>query len=61
MSGNKGTKKRGGIYKPGRVTMSLRIDPDLHKRILSHCDDMQISANAYMISLLEKDLKKVKK
>jgi hypothetical protein len=59
-SGGGARRIRGKIYKP-RVTVTLRLDPDLHIRLMELCDEQSISANGYMTSLIETDLKKRKK
>ncbi len=44
-----------------RRTVSLRMDPELHERMMDLCDDLKIPANTYISGLIETDLKKRKK
>jgi predicted HicB family RNase H-like nuclease len=44
-----------------RRTLSLRIDPDLHERLIDLCDELRIPANTYISGLIDSDLKRRKK
>lgn len=53
--GSKRTRSR--IY-GDRKTVSLRLEPDLHRRMTELCDELHIPTNSYVIGLIEADLKK---
>ena len=55
------TKRRRTRIYGDRRTISLRMDPDLHERMMHLCDYLKIPANAYISGLIENDLKKRKK
>ncbi|MES7472752.1 hypothetical protein U6K92_12530 [Cutibacterium acnes] len=56
-----GSKRiRSHIYGERR-TVSLRMEPDLHQRMMALCDELSLPANTYIIGLIEADLKKRKK
>lgn len=52
-----GPKRRARIYAERRI-VSLRMVPELHKRMIALCDDLQTPANTYLTGLVEADLKK---
>ncbi|MCW5323689.1 hypothetical protein D5039_21850 [Verminephrobacter aporrectodeae subsp. tuberculatae] len=56
-----GTKRRRTRIYRDRRTVSLRMEPDLHERMMGLCDDMRIPANTYISGLIGNDLKKRKK
>lgn len=56
-----GTKRRRTRNYGDRRTVSLRMDPALHERMMDLCDDLKIPANTYISRLIETDLKKQKK
>ena len=56
-----GTKRRRTRNYGDRRTVSLRMDPDLHERMMDLCDDLKIPANTYISGLIESDLKIRKK
>lgn len=56
-----GVKRRRTRNYGDRRTVSLRMDPDLHERMMDLCDDLKIPANTYISGLIENDLKKRKK
>lgn len=56
-----GSKRRRAKIYADRVTVSLRIDPDLHQRMMDLCDELKTPANTYLLGLIESDLKKRKK
>lgn len=58
--GGGSSRIRGKIYSD-RVTVSLRLQQDLHARLMACCDELATPANSYIISLIEADLKKRKK
>lgn len=58
--GRGGKRIRSHIYGK-RQTVSVRMDPDLHQRMMGLCDDLAVPANTYIIGLIEADLKKRKK
>lgn len=35
---------------------TVRIEDELHKKIMKHCIDLDISFNEYVLQLIEKDL-----
>jgi hypothetical protein len=53
-------RRRARIY-ADRRTVSLRLDPELHQRMMNLCDDLQTPANSYISGLIEGDLKKRKR
>jgi hypothetical protein len=44
-----------------RRTVSLRMDEDMHKRMMDLCDELKIPANTYTLQLIESDLRKRKR
>ncbi len=56
-----GSKRRRTRNYGDRRTVSLRMDPELHERMMDLCDDMKIPANTYISGLIANDLKKRKK
>jgi predicted HicB family RNase H-like nuclease len=54
--GEKLSRTRGKIHGP-RVIVSLRLAPDLHDKLMQHCVEQSISANAYITGLLDANLK----
>lgn len=50
-------KRRARIYHERRI-VSLRLAPELHKRMMALCDDLQTPANTYISALIKDDLKK---
>lgn len=52
-----GPKRRARIYAERRI-VSLRLAPELHKRMMALCDDLQTPANTYISALIENDLTK---
>lgn len=56
-----GSKRRRTKIYADRVTVSLRIDPELHQRMMDLCDELKTPANTYILGLIESDLKKKKK
>jgi predicted HicB family RNase H-like nuclease len=42
--------------KPFKGAFNLRLDPDLHKRLVAHALDEGMTLNAYVKSILEKAL-----
>ena len=56
-----GPKRRRARIYAERRTVSLRLDPELHHRMMGLCDDLQTPANTYISGLIESDLKKRKK
>lgn len=53
-------RRRARIY-ADRRTVSLRIEPELHKNMMDLCDLLQTPANAYISDLIKADLKKRKR
>ena len=53
-------RRRARIY-ADRRTVSLRLSPELHQRLMELCDDLQTPANSYISALIEGDLKKRRK
>ena len=53
-------RRRGRIY-TDRRTVSFRLSPELHQRLMELCDDLQTPANSYIAALIEGDLKKRRK
>ncbi len=53
-------RRRARIY-ADRRTVSLRLDPELHKNMMDLCDLLQTPANAYISDLIKADLKKRKR
>lgn len=51
------TRRRQFIFSPDRVTVSLRMDPSLHKELMGHCDAQHLVANTYINGLIEDDLR----
>jgi predicted HicB family RNase H-like nuclease len=56
-----GPKRRRARIYAERRTVSLRLEPELHQRMMNLCDDLQTPANTYISGLIESDLKKRKK
>lgn len=54
------TRERRSIYGE-RTQFSLRLEPELRARVMDLCDEMRVSANNYIVALIEADLKKRKK
>ncbi len=52
-------RRRARIYVERR-TISLRLEPDLHKNMMDLCDLLQTPANAYISDLIKADLKNEK-
>ena len=52
-----GPKRRARIFAERRI-VSIRLAPELHKRMIALCDDLQTPANTYLTGLIEADLKK---
>ena len=57
----RGSKRRRAKIYAERITVSLRIIPDLHQRMMDLCDELQTPANTYVLGLIESDLKKRKR
>jgi predicted HicB family RNase H-like nuclease len=55
-----GRRRRARIFGE-RITVSVRMDPSLHERLMDLCDIMKIPANTYIVNLIEADIKKRKK
>lgn len=55
-----GKRMRGQIY-GNRITVSLRMESELHERLMSLCDELNKPANSHINELIEADLKKRKK
>ncbi len=53
-------RRRARIYAERRI-VSLRLDPELHKRMMDLCVALQTPANTYLTGLVESDLKKRKR
>mgnify|MGYP006321609429 FL=1 len=53
-------RRRARIYAQRRP-VSLRLEPELHQRMMNLCDDLQTPANTYVSGLIEGDLKKRKR
>lgn len=53
-------RRRARIY-TDRRTVSLRLEPELHKNMMDLCDLLQTPANAYISDLIKADLKKRKR
>lgn len=53
-------RRRARIY-ADRRTVSLRLEPELHKNMMDLCDLLQTPANAYISDLIKADLKKRKR
>lgn len=58
--GRGSTRIRKKIYGE-RVIVSLRMEKDLHTRLMEYCDEITIPANKYINDLIASDLKKKKK
>lgn len=58
--GKAAKRMRTHIY-GDRVTVSLRMEPELHERMMHLCDELRSPANSYINGLIEADLKKRKK
>lgn len=56
-----GSKRRRTRIYHDRRTVSLRMDPELHQRMMDLCDELKTPANTYILALIENDLKKRKK
>lgn len=56
-----GTRRRRIRNYGDRRTVSLRMDPELHKRVMDLCDDLKMPTNTYISGLTGTDLKKRKK
>lgn len=57
---NGSTRRRAKIYQTRR-TVSLRLEPELHQRMMDLCDELRTPANTYIAALIASDLKKRKK
>ncbi len=57
LADEQGPKRRARIYAERRI-VSLRLAPELHKRMMALCDNLQTPANTYISALIENDLKK---
>ena len=55
-----GSKRRRTRIYSDRVTVSLRMAPELRQRMMDLCDELQTPANTYILGLIESDLKKKK-
>lgn len=53
-------RRRARIYAE-RITVSLRLEPELHQRMMDLCDSLQKPANTYINELIVSDLKKRKR
>jgi hypothetical protein len=53
-------RRRSQIYGERR-TVSVRMEPKLHQRMMDLCDELTVSANSYINGLIEANLKKRKK
>ena len=53
-------RRRARIY-ADRRTVSLRLEPELHKNMMDLCDLLQTPANTYISDLIKADLKKRKR
>ena len=53
-------RRRARIY-ADRRTVSLRLEPELHKNMMDLCDLLKTPANAYISDLIKADLKKRKR
>lgn len=60
-AGQTGSKRRRPRVYGDRRTVSLRMDPDLHERMMDLCDELKTPANTYIQGLIETDLKKRKR
>ncbi|CAJ0903086.1 hypothetical protein R20233_04884 [Ralstonia sp. LMG 32965] len=56
-----GSKRRRTRIYADRRTVSLRMDPELHERMMDLCDELKTPANTYLLGLIEADLKKRKR
>lgn len=56
-----GPKRRRARIYAERRTVSLRLEPELHQRMMNLCDELQTPANTYITGLIESDLKKRKR
>lgn len=54
----RGKKRRRTHIYGDRRTVSLRMEPALHERMMELCDELATPANTYLIGLIEADLKK---
>jgi hypothetical protein len=52
-----GRRLRSAIYGE-RITVSLRLKPELHERMMALCNKLETPANTYISALIESDLKK---
>lgn len=50
-----GKRIRGPIFGK-RLTVSVRMEPELHEKMMDLCDVLSTPANAYIIKLIQKDL-----
>lgn len=51
------TRKRKRIYGE-RVTIHVRLSPELRDRLMAYCDELEVPANRYLTQLIEADLTK---
>ena len=42
-----------------RVTVSLRLQPDLHRKLMEYCEDTRQPANVFLSDVLAAALRKV--
>lgn len=54
------TRIRGPIHGKRRL-VTVRMEPELHERMMGLCDDLHIAANTYIINLIEDNLRRRKK
>lgn len=40
-----------------RISLTIRMGKDLHSRVNEHCEALGLSANSYVITLIEQDLR----
>lgn len=52
---SKPTRIRQKVYGE-RITVSLRLEPAVHKALMRYCTKEQLIANKYVTALLEQDL-----
>lgn len=49
--------KRPAPRSEPKVIVSIRMEPEVHERLNSYCESADISANAFVCGLVQKDLK----
>lgn len=52
------TLKRVGCRGEQRVSVSVRMEPELRQRLMDYCSAAGVSANAFVCGLIQKDLKR---